>query len=84
METMFGDFYTAERINFFGAISSLETDLVFMVTCFFCELLRENGRQYHKLALISNNYTEASDENRTLSFFFYDLKGSMYKNEPTM
>ena len=47
-ETMFGDFYTAERTNFFGAILSLETDSVFMVTCFFCELLRENGRQYHK------------------------------------
>ena len=42
-EMMFGDFYTAERTNFFGAILSLETDSVFMVTCFFCELLR-----YHK------------------------------------
>ena len=51
---------------------------------FFCELLGENGREYRKLALISNNYTEVSDENGTLSFFFHDLKGSRYKNELTM
>ena len=44
MEMMFGDFYIAERI--FGAILSLETDLVFMVTCFSCEPLGENGREY--------------------------------------
>ena len=44
MEMMFGDFYIAEII--FGAILSLETDLVFMVTCFSCELLGENGREY--------------------------------------
>ena len=47
-----------------------------MVTCFFCELLGENSREY--------NYTEVSDEDGTLSFFFYDLKGSMYKDELTM
>ena len=41
-------------------------------------------RQYRKLVLISNNYTEVSDENGTLSFFFYDLKGSIYKNELTI
>ena len=28
--------------------------------------------------------TELSDENGTIFFFFYDLNGSMYKNEPTM
>ena len=32
--------------DFFGAILSLETDLVFMVTCFSCEPLGENGREY--------------------------------------
>ena len=36
------------------------------------------------IVLISNNYTEVSDENGTLFFFFYDLKGSIYKNELTM
>ena len=82
METMFSYIYIAERI--LGTILSLETDSVFMVTCFFCELLGENGKEYRKLVLISNNYTEVSDENGTLSFFFYDLKGSMYKNELTM
>ena len=55
-----------------------------MVHVFFCELLGENGREYRKLVLISNNYTEVSDENGTIFFFFYDLNDSMYKNEPTM
>ena len=55
-----------------------------MVTCFFCDPVRENGREYRKLALTSNDYTEVLDENGTLSCFFYDLKCSMYKNEQTM
>ena len=36
------------------------------------------------LVLISNNYTEVSDENGTIFFLFYDLNDSMYKSEPTM
>ena len=54
------------------------------MTWFSCELLGENGWEYRKLVLISNNYTEESDENRTLFLFIYDLKGSIYKNELTM
>ena len=54
------------------------------MTLFSCELLGENGWEYRKLVLISNNYTEVSDEIGTLFLFFYDLKGSMYKNELTM
>ena len=73
-----------QQKEFSGAILSLETDSVFMVTRFFCELLGENAREYRKLDLISNNYTEVSDENGTLSFFFYNLKCSTYKNELIM
>ena len=55
------------------------------MTWFSCELLGENGWEYRKLVLVSNNYTEVSDEIGTLFFFFYDLKGStMFKNELTM
>ena len=32
--------------EFFGAILSLETDFVFTVTYFSCELVGENGREY--------------------------------------
>ena len=45
---------------------------------FFCEVLGENGREYRKLVLISNNFTEVSDENGTIFFFFYDLNGSIH------
>ena len=82
METMFSYIYIAERIfgnhfitwNWFGIYGDM----------FFLRASGENGKEYRKLVLISNNYTEVSDENGTLSFFFYDLKGSMYKNELTM
>ena len=49
---------------------------------FFCELPGETGGEYRKL--VSNNYSEVSDENGTIFLFFYDLNGSMYKNEPTI
>ena len=45
-----------------------------------CERILENIA----LVLISNNYTEVSDENGTILFLFYDLNDSMYKSEPTM
>ena len=63
-----------QQKEYFGAILSLETDLVFMVTYFFCEPLGENGREYRKLVLISNNYTEVSDENEPFPSFSMILK----------
>ena len=65
METTFCDFHIAERI----------------LGGHFIKLIRylwwndsptsswENGWEHRKLVLISNNYTEVSDENGTVFFF---------------
>ena len=73
LETTFGD------KEFLGPF--YQTDSVLMMTWFSRELLGENGGEYRKLVLI---YTEVSHENGSLSFFFYDLKGSMHKNQLPM
>lgn len=59
------------RKNFMGA--SYLTDSVFMVTGVLYELQGENAGGHCKLVVISNNYTEVSDENGILFFFCYDL-----------
>ena len=76
--------HMAMETNFLEPFYQAKLILYLWWYVFFCELPGENGREYRKLVFISNNYTEVSDENGTIFFFFYDLNGSMYKNEPTM
>ena len=76
--------HMAMETNFLEPFYQAKLILYLWWHVFFCELPGENAREYRKLVFISNNYTEVSDENGTIFFFFYDLNGSMYKNEPTM
>ena len=76
METTFCDFYIEERI--------LGGHFIKLIRYLWWHDFLASSSDRMVLVLISNNYTEESDEIRTLFFFFYDRKGCMYKNELTM
>ena len=76
METTFCDFYIEERI--------LGGHFIKLIRYLWWHDFPASSWDRMVLVLISNNYTEESDESGTLFLVFYDLKGSIYKNELTM